>query len=69
MCAVTCIVDDTGMSAECSTCYAALVACTIDNCLTECGAAPASDACTQCQIDSGCRSDFDDCSGLTTVPQ
>jgi hypothetical protein len=67
-CAVTCIVGDTGMSVACSSCYAALVGCASQNCLAECGADPASDACNQCQIDAGCRSDFDDCSGLETAP-
>lgn len=67
-CAVGCIVDEEGSTPACSACYAALVGCAAENCLSECGAAPASAECNQCQIDEGCRGDFDDCSGLTTVP-
>jgi hypothetical protein len=67
-CAVGCIVDEESSTPECSACYAALVGCAAENCLAECGADPAGAACNQCQIDEGCRGDFDDCSGLTTVP-
>jgi hypothetical protein len=67
-CAVTCIVDDIEISQACATCYAALVGCAAMLCPGECGTNPASDECTQCQIDEGCRASFDSCSGLTTVP-
>jgi hypothetical protein len=63
-CAVTCIVMDTEASSGCAACYAGLVKCATDNCLADCGADPASAACNECQIDAGCRSDFDACSGL-----
>jgi hypothetical protein len=66
-CTVTCIVDTAETSAACSTCYAALVGCASEKCLVECQT-PASDACTECQIEEGCRTDFDTCSGLDTVP-
>jgi hypothetical protein len=64
VCAVSCIVEDTDISAECATCYAGSVQCASENCLAECAADPTSDDCNQCQIDAGCRSDFNDCSGL-----
>ena len=68
MCTVACIVQEAAITQACAVCYATLAGCAADNCLAECGSAPASDACNQCQIDSGCRGAFDDCSGLTTVP-
>ena len=67
-CAVGCIVDE-GVTQACAVCYATLVGCAADNCLAECGGTNAASAeCTECQIESGCRSDFDACSGLVTVP-
>ena len=67
MCAVGCIVADIEISPECAGCYAALVGCAFDNCFAECSTDAASAECNQCQMDSGCRSDFDTCSGLTTA--
>jgi hypothetical protein len=67
-CAVACIVQDTSISQGCATCYATLVGCASMNCLQPCAADPASAACNQCQIESGCRGQFDACSGLTTAP-
>jgi hypothetical protein len=47
-CAVECITDELAMSSECATCYAETVACTVENCLSDCG----------------CREAFNECSGL-----
>jgi hypothetical protein len=66
-CAVGCIVRDVEVSQQCATCYAALVGCASENCLAPCAADPASTACNDCQVESGCRGDFDACSGLTTA--
>jgi len=63
-CSRDCIVMMLQMSSECATCYADTVNCTIMNCVSECYADPESDGCKQCQVDSGCRSAFDTCSGL-----
>jgi hypothetical protein len=63
-CSRDCITDMLKMSADCATCYADTVNCTIKNCLGDCIADPEADKCKQCQVDQGCRSDFDDCSGL-----
>jgi hypothetical protein len=52
------------MSSECAQCYADIVACTAANCLGQCLQAPDSAACKTCQEEKGCRSAFDDCSGL-----
>jgi hypothetical protein len=63
-CTLDCIQKMLDMSSDCATCYADTVNCTIMNCLAECIGDPAAAACTQCQIDQGCRSSFDTCSGL-----
>ena len=67
-CTVGCIVQQAGITQECAVCYATLAGCAAERCLAVCSDDPAGDACNQCQIDMGCRGDFDDCSGLTTVP-
>ena len=66
-CAVGCIVSGAEVTMPCAACYAALVGCASQNCLAECGADPASDACNQCQVSSGCRGTFDSCSGLMST--
>jgi hypothetical protein len=63
-CARDCILADLDMSSECASCYANFVQCTIMECLAACVADPNSDGCLECQETSGCRPDFDDCSGL-----
>lgn len=63
-CAVSCIVMEAAITQACAVCYATLVGCASENCLASCAADPTSAACNQCQIDSGCRSAFDSCSGL-----
>ena len=65
-CTVTCVVMETGATQGCSVCYASLAKCAIDECLAQCAADPTTAGCNQCQIDKGCRSTFDECSGLTT---
>jgi hypothetical protein len=67
-CSVGCIVRDAEVSQACAACYAGLVGCASSNCLAPCAADPTSTACNQCQVDSGCRTQFDECSGLTTAP-
>ena len=63
-CAVECITDDLEISQECATCYAQTVACTVENCLSECLADTEAEKCKVCQVDSGCRAAFNECSGL-----
>lgn len=63
-CSATCVADDTGLSTECSACYAGIVLCSIQNCLAACSADPTSQECAQCQADN-CLEDFYTCSGLT----
>lgn len=63
-CARDCMLADLDMSSECASCYANFVTCTIAECLGECIADPNSDGCLECQETSGCRPNFNDCSGL-----
>lgn len=63
-CAVDCITDELDMSSECATCYAQTVACTVENCLSDCLNDPEADKCKACQVESGCRAAFNECSGL-----
>jgi len=63
-CSRDCITMMLDMSSECATCYADTVNCTIAKCLSECIGDAEAAACKQCQVDKGCRSAFDTCSGL-----
>jgi hypothetical protein len=63
-CAVDCIVKQTSMSSGCATCYAAAVDCATKNCLAQCINDPESVECKTCQVEKGCRADFNTCSGL-----
>jgi hypothetical protein len=63
-CTAGCIRRMLALSEGCAGCYAAVVACVSRECSEPC-ATPASLACTECQIEKGCRVRFFDCSGLT----
>lgn len=63
-CPVDCITDELAISAECATCYAQAVGCSIQNCLSECLSNPEADQCKLCQVEKGCRDAFNTCSGL-----
>lgn len=52
------------ISSDCAQCYADIVACTAKNCLGQCLQHPDSAECKTCQDEKGCRSAFNDCSGL-----
>jgi len=64
-CAGMCLIQETGLSQGCAACYLGVVACATENCLAECGADPASQACGACQVAAGCISEFVECSGIT----
>lgn len=63
-CARDCILAELQMSSDCASCYADFVRCTIMHCVGACIADPDSDGCHECQVTEGCRSTFDECSGL-----
>jgi hypothetical protein len=64
-CSRDCILAKLAMSSSCATCYADFVSCTVAKCLGPCLADPNGAACLTCQETKGCRSAFNDCSGLT----
>jgi hypothetical protein len=63
-CAVDCITAAIEISADCAGCYAGAVACAQKNCLAACIEDPESDGCKACQVEKGCRDEFNTCSGL-----
>jgi hypothetical protein len=66
LCSSRCVLENTGVTAGCSTCYADTVVCSIENCLAPCAADPTSSACGSCQL-GFCIDDFNFCSGLSGV--
>lgn len=65
-CSEACVVAESGLSADCASCYVAIVECSRENCLVECASDPDSDDCFTCQVANDCRAEFDTCSGLET---
>jgi hypothetical protein len=63
-CAVDCIVEETSMTPDCATCYAGAVACATENCLSACIEDTEAEKCKLCQVEKGCREEFNTCSGL-----
>lgn len=67
-CTKDCIQADEGvkptLSDDCTNCYVADVGCSIQNCLTDCAAAPTGPACNACRLEKGCAAAFYECSGL-----
>ena len=63
-CAVDCLLNAVDMSNECASCYADTVNCSISNCAAKCIANTEAQACKDCQVESGCREEFNTCSGL-----
>jgi len=67
-CSAPCVAEATGLSLECSTCYAFMIDCTIDNCLGVCAADPGGETCVACLEDAGCISALNECTGITSSP-
>jgi len=61
-CNTTCLSDNTGLSQECSRCFAELVTCFISNCAAECAEQPPTAACGEC-VDANCNADYATCFG------
>jgi len=57
-----CLVENTGVSADCASCYGAAVVCIFENCVYAC-AEPNSQACDDCQAEYGCDTLLADCTG------
>jgi hypothetical protein len=63
-CSRDCILESLEMTSDCANCYAAFVQCTKKECLGDCLTDPNSEGCSTCQVEQGCREDFNTCSGL-----
>ena len=61
-CNTTCVHENTGMSMECSRCFAKLVSCFIGSCAAECQQQPPTPACNEC-VATNCVADYDTCFG------
>ena len=58
-----CLVEDTGVSADCASCYGAVSGCIAANCLgSGCATEPNGDACLACRAEF-CDDDFNSCTG------
>jgi hypothetical protein len=55
---------DPDLTDACLDCYLQAVACSVTNCATQCGLAPTSAMCLQCQMANNCIQNFFSCSGL-----
>jgi hypothetical protein len=58
-----CLVENTGVSADCASCYGAVVMCIFDQCVHVCAPVQNSQACEGCQAEYGCDTLLTDCSG------
>ncbi|MBW2276313.1 MAG: hypothetical protein JRF63_02410 [Deltaproteobacteria bacterium] len=61
-CNTQCVHDNTGISLECSGCFAELVACFIGNCATECAQQPPTEECNEC-VTANCGPPYTECFG------
>jgi hypothetical protein len=63
--AALCLVENTGVSTACASCYAATIDCIYDNCGAECDGAVYSQACDDCQasFDRPCDAQHANCTG------
>ena len=58
-----CLVQNTGVSPACASCYGTAVRCIVENCLHLCATAPDSQECEDCSVESGCIARLDECTG------
>lgn len=67
-CTANCVNEDpltvTNPSQGCLGCYIGSVACTLQNCIAECGGGASQPGCIACRAENNCTSDFFTCSGL-----
>jgi hypothetical protein len=62
-CVAECLVEETGVSAGCATCYGEALRCILDNCAAVCDAALDSQACKECGAENGCDTLLVNCTG------
>lgn len=63
-----CLVENSGISEACASCYGAATGCVLNNCIGECATAPDSEACNDCRVENGCDVLQDDCTGELDCP-
>lgn len=63
-CSVPCITETYAISDGCAGCYAGVIVCTVERCLTDCIADATSQKCVDCQETQGCMDEFYTCSGM-----
>jgi hypothetical protein len=63
-CPTECVLMELDMTADCVDCYAAAAVCGIMACAGDCFGMTESETCQTCLLESGCREDFNTCSGL-----
>lgn len=64
-CLTDCLSSGTGLSTECSTCFAGYYGCFLANCISPCEGGLDSPPCEICLDSNGCTSTFEDCSGIS----
>lgn len=67
-CSEACVVEQTGLTDDCTACYVGIVDCTFEKCASACSNDSGSLDCFNCQVDEGCRETFNTCSGLPESP-
>jgi len=58
-----CLVENTGASADCASCYGTAVRGIGENCFHVCPTAPDSQECEDCYVENGCIALLDECTG------
>lgn len=58
-----CLVESTGISVDCASCYGAVVHCVFENCFGVCVAGTDPEECDACKAGHGCDTPFADCTG------
>jgi len=58
-----CLVENTGVSADCASCYGTAARCIVENCFQVCPTAPDSQECEDCYVENGCIALLDECTG------
>ena len=58
-----CLVENTGVSPDCASCYGTAVRCIVENCLHVCAPTPESQECEDCYVENGCIALLDECTG------
>lgn len=64
MCGGDCVVEATGISAECGVCFGDLIECSVTMCASECAGDPGSTDCSSCLEAMGCNAGYTACAGF-----